>query len=108
MYKRQVRVPLLNSSLTDCVFELKRDTSEEEVNNFFKDASENDLKGILGYEEAQLVSADYVNDTRSAIIDACSTMVINKRQLKVYAWYDNEIAYAKRMVDICEFVSESL
>ena len=103
-----VRVPLLNSSLTDCVFELKRDTSEEEVNKFFKDASENDLKGILGYEEAQLVSADYVNDTRSAIIDACSTMVINKRQLKVYAWYDNEMAYAKRMVDICEYISASL
>ena len=103
-----VRVPLLNSSLTDCVFEVKRDTSESEVNNLFKEASKSYLKDILGYEEAQLVSADFVNDERSAVVDAYSTMVINKRQLKVYAWYDNEIAYAKRMVDICEYISASL
>ena len=103
-----VRVPLLNSSLTDCVFEVKRDTSESEVNNLFKEASKSYLKDILGYEEAQLVSADFVNDERSAVVDAYSTMVINKRQLKVYAWYDNEIAYAKRMVDIFEFVSSSI
>ena len=103
-----VRVPLLNSSLTDCVFEVKRDTSKLEANNLFKEASESYLKDILGYEEAQLVSADYVNDDRSAVVDASSTMVINKRQLKVYAWYDNEIAYAKRMVDIFEFVSSCI
>ncbi|MDC3176477.1 ArsJ-associated glyceraldehyde-3-phosphate dehydrogenase [Alphaproteobacteria bacterium] len=103
-----VRVPLLNSSLTDCVFEVKRDTSESEVNNLFKEASKSYLKDILGYEEAQLVSADFVNDERSAVVDAYSTMVINKRQLKVYAWYDNEIAYAKRMVDILEYISASL
>ena len=103
-----VRVPLLNSSLTDCVFEVKRDTSTLEANNLFKEASESYLKDILGYEEAQLVSADYVNDERSAVVDASSTMVINKRQLKVYAWYDNEIAYAKRMVDICKYISASL
>ena len=99
---------LLNSSLTDCVFEVKRDTSKLEANNLFKEASESYLKDILGYEEAQLVSADYVNDDRSAVVDASSTMVINKRQLKVYAWYDNEIAYAKRMVDIFEFVSSCI
>lgn len=103
-----VRIPLLNSSLTDCVFELKIDTSESEVNKLFKNASETYLKGILGYEETPLVSADFVNDDRSAIIDAKSTMVINNRQLKVYAWYDNEIAYSKRMVDICDFISSSL
>ena len=103
-----VRVPLLNSSLTDCVFEVKRDTSKLEANNLFKEASESYLKDILGYEEAQLVSADYVNDDRSAVVDASSTMVINKRQLKVYAWYDHEIAYAKRMVDIFEFVSSCI
>ena len=103
-----VRVPLLNSSLTDCVFEVKRDTSKLEANNLFKEASESYLKDILGYEEAQLVSADYVNDDRSAVVDASSTMVINKSQLKVYAWYDNEIAYAKRMVDIFEFVSSCI
>ena len=103
-----VRVPLLNSSLTDCVFEVKRDTSKLEANNLFKEASESYLKDILGYEEAQLVSADYVNDDRSAVVDASSTMVINKRQLKVFAWYDNDIAYAKRMVDIFEFVSSCI
>ena len=103
-----VRVPLLNSSLTDCVFELKKNTTESEVNELFKIASQTYLKGILGYEEAPLVSADFVNDERSAVIDANSTMVINKKQLKVYAWYDNEIAYAKRVVDICELVSNSL
>ena len=103
-----VRIPLLNSSLTDCVFELKIDTSESEVNKLFKNASETYLKGILGYEETPLVSADFVNDDRSAIIDAKSTMVINNRQLKVYAWYDNEIAYSKRMVDICDFISSYL
>ena len=103
-----VRVPLLNSSLTDCVFEVKRDTSKSKVNSLFKEASKSYLKDILGFEEAQLVSADYVNDERSAVVDADSTMVINKRQLKVYAWYDNEIAYAKRMVDICEYISASL
>ena len=103
-----VRIPLLNSSLTDCVFELKVNTSASEVNKLFRNASETYLKGILGYEETPLVSADYVNDDRSAIIDAKSTMVINNRQLKVYAWYDNEIAYSKRMVDICDFISSSL
>ena len=103
-----VRVPLLNASLTDCVFELKEDATESKVNKLFKKASETYLKGILGYETAQLVSADYLNDERSAIIDANSTMVVNKRQLKVYAWYDNEIAYAKRMVDICKLLSFKL
>lgn len=103
-----VRIPILNSSLTDCVFELKVDSSESLVNNLFKEASKTYLKGILGYEEAPLVSTDYVNDDRSAIVDAKSTMVINKRQLKVYAWYDNEIAYSKRMVDICDFISSTL
>ena len=103
-----VRVPLLNASLTDCVFELKKDTTESKVNKLFKEASETYLNGILGYETAQLVSADYLNDERSAIIDANSTMVVNKRQLKVYGWYDNEIAYAKRMVDICKLLSSKL
>jgi len=103
-----VRVPLLNASLTDVVFELERETTAEEVNARFKAAAEGPLKGILGYEERPLVSADYTNDARSAIIDAPSTMVVNGTQLKVYAWYDNEWAYAHRLVDVAQMVGRSL
>jgi glyceraldehyde 3-phosphate dehydrogenase len=103
-----VRVPLLNASITDCVFELERETSAEEVNALFKAASEGELKGILGYEERPLVSADYTNDTRSGIIDAPSTMVVNGTQLKVYAWYDNEMGYAHRLVDVACMVGASV
>lgn len=95
-----VRAPVLNASLTDCVFELQRPTSAEEVNALFKQASESYLAGILGYEERPLVSADYARDTRSSIVDALSTMVTDGTLLKVYAWYDNEMAYACRMVDL--------
>jgi len=103
-----VRVPLLNASITDCVFEMERETSVEEVNALFKAASETELKGILGYEERPLVSADYTNDTRSGIVDAPSTMVINGTQVKVYAWYDNEMGYAHRLVDVALMVGQSL
>lgn len=95
-----VRAPVLNASLTDCVFELQRETTAEEVNALFKAASETYLAGILGYEERPLVSADYARDTRSSIIDALSTLVTDGTLLKVYAWYDNEMGYACRMVDL--------
>lgn len=103
-----VRVPLLNASLTDCVFEVEREVSVEEVNALFKTASDGALKGILGYEERPLVSADYTNDTRSTIIDAPSTMVVNGTQIKLYAWYDNEMGYAHRLVDVSLMVGASL
>ena len=103
-----VRVPLLNASLTDCVFEVERDTSVEEVNALFKTAAEGELKDILGYEERPLVSTDYTNDTRSSIIDALSTMVVNGTQVKIYAWYDNEMGYAHRLVDVAMMVGDSL
>ena len=103
-----VRVPLLNASLTDCVFEVERETTVEEVNAFFKAASENELAGILGYEERPLVSCDYTNDIRSSIIDALSTMVVNGTQVKIYAWYDNEMGYAYRLADVALMVGESL
>jgi len=103
-----VRVPVLNSSITDCVFEVKRETTVEEVNALFKSAAENELAGILGYEERPLVSTDYTNDTRSSIIDAPSTMVVNGTQVKIYAWYDNETGYAHRLVDVALMVGESL
>ena len=95
-----VRAPVLNASLTDCVFELKRATTADEVNQLFAAAARGPLAGILGYEERPLVSADYARDTRSAVIDALSTLVTDGTMLKVYAWYDNEMGYACRMVDL--------
>lgn len=95
-----VRAPVLNASLTDCVFELKRETTAEEVNRLFAAAAAGPLAGILGVEERPLVSADYAGDTRSAIVDALSTLVTDGTMLKVYAWYDNEMGYACRMVDM--------
>ncbi|WP_420557752.1 ArsJ-associated glyceraldehyde-3-phosphate dehydrogenase [Roseovarius sp.] len=103
-----VRVPLLNASITDCVFEVERETTAEEVNSFFKAASEGSLKNILGFEERPLVSADYTNDTRSGIVDAPSTMVVNGTHVKIYAWYDNEMGYAHRLVDVALMVGDSL
>ena len=103
-----VRVPLLNASLTDCVFEVERETTAEEVNALFKAAADGPLKGILGYEERPLVSADYTNDTRSSIVDAPCTMVVNGTQVKIYAWYDNEMGYAHRLVDVALMVGEAL
>jgi len=100
-----VRVPLLNASLTDAVFELARETSVEEVNGLYRGAAEGPLAGILGYEERPLVSADYVNDPRSAIIDALSTMVVAGTQAKIYAWYDNEWGYAWRMADLARMIA---
>lgn len=95
-----VRVPVLNASLTDCVFELQRETTVEEVNRLFASAAEGKLAGILGFETRPLVSVDYCNDTRSSIVDAPSTMVTDGTLLKVYAWYDNEMGYACRMIDL--------
>jgi glyceraldehyde 3-phosphate dehydrogenase len=95
-----VRVPLLNASLTDAVFELERSVTVEEVNGAFEAAANGPLHGILGYETRPLVSVDYLNDSRSSIIDALSTMVVNGTQLKVFAWYDNEWGYSCRMADL--------
>lgn len=95
-----VRVPLANASLTDVVFEVSRDTTAEEVNELLKSAAENELKGILGFEEKPLVSIDYKGDERSSIVDALSTMVVNDRMVKIYAWYDNEMGYACRTAEL--------
>lgn len=95
-----VRAPVLNASLTDAVFELEKPTTAETVNAMFQEASEGALAGILGYEDRPLVSIDYAQDTRSSIIDGLSTMVTDGTMLKVYAWYDNEMGYACRMVDL--------
>jgi glyceraldehyde 3-phosphate dehydrogenase len=103
-----IRIPLLNASLTDCVFEVSRETDVAEVNRLLKAAAEAELNGILGYEERPLVSVDYLNDPRSAIVDALSTMVIDGTQVKILAWYDNEWGYANRLVDLARKVAASL
>ncbi|HSG50527.1 MAG TPA: ArsJ-associated glyceraldehyde-3-phosphate dehydrogenase [Rheinheimera sp.] len=99
-----VRVPLANASLTDCVFEVQRSTSAEEVNAMLQSAAEGELKGILGFETRPLVSVDYKTDPRSSVIDALSTMVVNGTQVKIYAWYDNEWGYANRTVELAKLV----
>jgi glyceraldehyde 3-phosphate dehydrogenase len=103
-----VRVPLLNGSLTDAVFEVQRPTTVEEVNRLFEQAATGELAGILGYEERPLVSADFTNDTRSAIVDAPSTLVVNGTQVKVLAWYDNEIGYVNRMTDLARYIAQRM
>ena len=103
-----VRVPLLNASLTDFVFEAERETTVREVNALFKKAAEGELKGILGYEERPLVSMDYRGDPRSSIVDAPSTLVIDGTQVKVLAWYDNEWGYVNRMMEFAALIAQSL
>jgi glyceraldehyde 3-phosphate dehydrogenase len=103
-----VRVPLLNASLTDCVFEVARPTTVEEVNGLMKAAADGPLAGILGYETRPLVSVDYKDDPRSAIIDALSTLVVDGTSVKILAWYDNEIGYVNRMVELGRKVAQGL
>mgnify|MGYP005989238167 CR=1 FL=1 len=103
-----VRVPLANASLTDCVFEVERETTSEEINGWMKEAAEGDLKGILGYEAKPLVSIDYKTDPRSSIVDALSTMVVNGTQVKLYTWYDNEWGYANRTAELALKVARSI
>ena len=102
-----VRAPVLNASLTDCVFELQRETTSAEVNTLFAEAAAGSLAGILGYEPRPLVSIDYARDTRSSIVDGLSTLVTDGTLLKVYAWYDNEMGYACRMVDLACHMREA-
>jgi glyceraldehyde 3-phosphate dehydrogenase len=103
-----VRVPLLNASLTDCVFEVQRPTSVDEVNALLHAAAEGPLKGILAYETRPLVSIDFVSDPHSAIVDAACTMVTNGTQVKIYAWYDNEWGYANRYAELARKVASTL
>ena len=97
-----VRVPLANASLADCVFELEQNVTVDDVNQTLKGASEGSLRGILGVEERPLVSADYRGDTRSGIVDAQSTLVVDGHHVKVLAWYDNEIGYVQRMMELVD------
>jgi len=99
-----IRVPLANASLTDCVFEVSRPTTAEEVNQLLQQAAAGELKDILGYESRPLVSIDYRTDPRSSIIDALSTLVVNGTHVKIYAWYDNEWGYSNRLVELVKKV----
>lgn len=103
-----VRVPLLNASLTDAVFTFRRDVTVEEINDRLRAASQAELAGILGFEDRPLVSADFVNDTRSGIVDGPSTMVVDGRMVKVLTWYDNEYGYAFRLADLAARVAADL
>ena len=103
-----VRAPILNASLTDCVFEVSRPTTSEEVNTLLREAAAGPLAGIPGYEDRPLVSADYVDDMRSSIVDGPSTMVVDDTQVKILAWYDNEMGYACRMAELAVKVAQML
>lgn len=103
-----VRVPLLNASLTDCVFTMQRDVTVDEINGLLSGAADGELRGILGFETRPLVSADYTNDTRSGIVDGPSTMVIDGRMAKVLVWYDNEFGYVHRMAELAAKVAATL
>ena len=101
-----VRVPLANASLTDCVFEVSRKTSIDEVNALLAEAAAGELQGILGFEQRPLVSVDYKTDPRSVIVDGLSTMVTNHTQVKLYLWYDNEWGYSNRVIDLAVFIGQ--
>ncbi|MDU4936697.1 MAG: type I glyceraldehyde-3-phosphate dehydrogenase [Peptostreptococcaceae bacterium] len=103
-----VRVPTPTVSMVDLVCELKKDVTLEEVNNVLKEASKGKLNGILGYCDKPLVSIDYRGDSRSSIIDALSTMVIDKNMVKVVSWYDNEWGYSTRTVDLVNYVAKNM
>jgi glyceraldehyde 3-phosphate dehydrogenase len=103
-----VRVPLLNASLTDAVFQVQREVTVDEVNDLLRTASEGDLAGILGFEHRPLVSADFTNDTRSGTVDGPSTMVVDGRMVKVLVWYDNEYGYVFRWAELAAKVAAGL
>lgn len=103
-----MRVPTPNVSVVDLVCELEKNVTTEEINQAFKEASENELKGILAYSELPLVSKDYNGNANSSIVDALSTMTIGDNLVKVVSWYDNEWGYSARLVDLASYIGEKL
>lgn len=103
-----IRVPTCDVSVVDFVVELGRDGSAEEINRALKSASENKLKGVLGFSQEELVSVDYIGNTFSSTVDSLLTMVIDKRMAKVVAWYDNEMGFSARMIDVATMMTASL
>ena len=102
-----IRVPIPDGAITDIVAELKNNVTVDEVNEAFRIASMGELKGILGYSNDELVSTDIIGDTHSGIIDGTSTKVVDNKMLKVLVWYDNEFGYAKRLLEIAEYISKN-
>lgn len=100
------RVPTPTVSIIDFVANVEKPTTREEVNAFFKEASQRELKGILDYTEEPLVSADFVKNPHSAVVDGLSTMVIGDRVVKVLAWYDNEYGYAMRVIELAAYMGQ--
>ena len=103
-----VRVPTPTVSIVDLVCTVGKDVTVEEINAAFKKASENEMKGILGFSMEPLVSVDYRGDARSSIVDGLSTMVMGKRLVKIISWYDNEYGYSHRLADLTKFVADKL
>ncbi|TMN21139.1 glyceraldehyde-3-phosphate dehydrogenase [Lentibacillus cibarius] len=99
-----LRVPTPNVSLVDLVIDLEESVTADKINNIFRDASKNDLNGIINYSDEPLVSIDYTTTSYSAIIDGLSTMVMGDNKIKILAWYDNEWGYSKRVVDLANLV----
>jgi glyceraldehyde 3-phosphate dehydrogenase len=100
------RVPTSTVSVVDFVAALERGATREEINEAFKDAASESLRGILGYTDEPLVSVDFKGDPRSSIVDGLSTMAIGDNMIKVLSWYDNEWGYACRTADICAFLAK--
>ncbi|HAM81598.1 type I glyceraldehyde-3-phosphate dehydrogenase [Ornithinibacillus bavariensis] len=101
-----VRVPVPDGSMVDLVAELEKEVTAEEVNQAFKEAAEGELKGIFEYSEAPLVSSDIVGNTHSSILDGLSTMVMEGNLVKVLSWYDNEMGYSTRVVDLASYMGQ--
>src|SRR5699024_9509942 len=101
-----IRVPVPNGSVVDLVAQLDENVTEEQVNKAFKEAAEGDLKGILAYSEDPLVSRDIIGDPHSSIVDGLSTMVLEDSLVKVVSWYDNEMGYSSRCVDLAIYMKE--
>lgn len=103
-----VRVPTPTVSMVDIVCTVSKNVSIEEINAAFKTAAEGEMKGILGFSEESLVSADYRGDERSSIVDGLSTMKMGDKLVKVVSWYDNEAGYSNRYADLAKFVADRL
>jgi glyceraldehyde 3-phosphate dehydrogenase len=99
-----IRVPIANGSLTDITFNVKRDTSIKAINNALKEASQTHLKGVLEYTDLPLVSVDIIGNTHSCVFDSQMTSVIGK-MVKIIGWYDNEIGYSSRIIDLISSIS---
>jgi glyceraldehyde 3-phosphate dehydrogenase len=97
------RVPTMDVSVVDLTVKLEKSTSYDEIKKAMKYASENEMKGILGYTEELLVSQDFVSDTRISIFDANAGIALNDTLVKVVSWYDNEMGYATKIVDLIEY-----